>query len=106
MRKIDKKNNLNKANLLIERRYLESKLIKEEKDINLNDLLSGSNSSVEHQIEIIGNMVLTFGGFDKARNENVKMLNDAIQKKEPENEMVSRFRINYMDNNRDTLEAI
>jgi len=122
MRRIDKKLNMMKVNLLAESRYFEYKgLIKEgdEEQISGDDYFSKYNTTMQEQKEICWNMVQHFNGVDRAIAENEKMMKDKIMRakeaeaagnsEEANDYMESiklyQFRIQYINNNRDMLST-
>jgi hypothetical protein len=131
MRRIDKKLNMMKANLLAESRYFESKELVtteklennlkegEEEQIAGDDYFSKYNTTMQDQKEICWNMIQHFKGIDRAIAENEKMMKDIIMhakeaeaagnSEEANDYMESiklfQFRIQYMNNNRDMLST-
>ena len=70
-----------------------------------DDFWTKYNTSVQEQKQICWNMIQHFKGFDAAIRENQMMLKNAIDKGYEDEAKILKFRLQYMENNRDMLDT-
>jgi len=81
-----------------------TKPMTEEEEIG-DDFWDIYNTSAQEQKQICWNMIQHFKDFDAAMIENQKMLRNAIDKGSEDEAKILRFRLQYMENNRDMLDT-